>query len=181
VAKKSLTVRIEELEKSNKLILKNLRDLETTVHRLITKQNDDDFSAYGIETLAPDQQQDKRIIGRPPRIPNEELRRFRNELFTLVKAIEERIKTAIGQSAFKSAEDFVIALIENCPARSGDLVFQHLIEYYKVLWEFINSDRYSGNVLTIADAMAGVPKLTFRYSLDRCSMLGPPEICEGPF
>jgi hypothetical protein len=112
-------------------------------------------------------------------MPDDKLRAFRNEIYTLVRALESEILEASRKS--KSSEDFVVNLIENCPGRLGDRVFQHLVTYYKDFWKFIQSDRYSGNIATIADAMAGVPKLTPRSSLNRCSTLGPPEIDANPF
>jgi len=53
------------------------------------------------------------------------------------------------------------------PGAKGMWAYQQLTEHMWPLWEFLESGRYKGKAIQIANAMAGIAEMTRRSSLDR--------------
>ena len=60
------------------------------------------------------------------------------------------------------------------PGAKGAWAYQHLTENIGTLWTFLMSGRYTGQPIQIANAIAGVPELSWRSSLDRGSKIPNP-------
>lgn len=176
VRKKSLTARIVELENERDSIKKKLEAIERVVRQIVNHEGDDDLMQFLKETLDLDQKPKR---GRRPRVPDDILKRSRDQLLILLKVIEPRFKDSVRESS--NSEELILALKKSCPERLGDLGLRHLMEHGGVLWEFIHTDRYAGNIENIAYAMAGVPLLKPRASLDRCGKLGTPDLYDDRF
>ena len=59
------------------------------------------------------------------------------------------------------------ALKDASPGGEDTRAHRQLTQHTGRLWEFLHSGRYTGDPRQIAYAMAGVPKLAWRTSLDR--------------
>jgi hypothetical protein len=115
--------------------------------------------------------------GRPWLLTDDELRSRLYELFPRLEALWPQFKEAIQEA--KDAEHLGDLLLEKCPNRGGDNPFQKHIRYRDQIWGFVTSDRFNHRWEQMACAMAGVPELKPRSSLNRCSKLLPLENLEN--
>ena len=66
----------------------------------------------------------------------------------------------------KSLEYLLLVIERASPGAQGMWAHRQLKENLDMLWKFLNSGRYKGEPRQIANAMAGVPKIMWRTSLD---------------
>lgn len=102
--------------------------------------------------------------GRRPRISLEEFARRRDDL---VVFIEVRWPWLVDVFARReSMENILQALTIASPGGEDTWQYRKLKNHIAQLWEFLNSGRYRGEPRNIAYAMAALPELTWRSSLD---------------
>jgi len=106
-------------------------------------------------------------LGRRPRIPSDEYARRRDDL---VQFIEIRWPDLVNHlKRRKSIGSLLQAIKEASPGAVSNWPYCHLTENIGALWEFLQSGRYKGEPRQIAYALAGVPEVTWRSSLDYCT------------
>lgn len=167
IPKQSLTARVAELEKELASQAKSIELLSQQL-RLLRERF---VGEFGEDYFSLEVRPREKVMGRPPRISNETLLEKRNDLYTLLHAVQKPLASALREA--KSVEELEQLLVERCPARESDNRFQHLIRNRQELWDFMQSDRFSLDLARIANAMAGVPFISFRTSIDRCGKLPP--------
>jgi len=105
--------------------------------------------------------------GRRPRIPREELEQRRDDL---VQFIEIRWPDLVDYLKRRRSKESLLQAIKNAsPGAESNWPYRHMTEHIGALCEFLQSGRYKGEPRQIAYAMAGVPELTWRSSLDYCT------------
>jgi len=105
--------------------------------------------------------------GRRPRIPPGAFAWRRDEL---VHFVELRWPKLLGQfNERRSLENLLQTLKSASPGASDVWAYRQLTEHIGILWQFLQSGRYKGEPRQIAYAMAGLPQLTWRSSLDYCN------------
>jgi hypothetical protein len=109
--------------------------------------------------------------GRKPRIEEEELLQDRDSLIDFLEIRWPELTLLLRNPANKK-EEFV-AVFRSHPFISGEFSSrtrdqEHLWRYAEELWDFLVSGRYHGDPRQIANAMAGVPMLSWRRSFDLC-------------
>jgi len=105
--------------------------------------------------------------GRPSLIPPAQLARQRDELVNFIEVRWPDLRRHMRRP--KSIEDLLLAIKNASPGAQTNWPYIHLTESIGVLWEFLNDKRYSGEPRQIAYAMAGVPDMTWRSSLNTCT------------
>jgi len=163
-----LTARIEELEEEVAFLRARVAKLEANERR-----REDEFDEGEPIALSP------KGKGRPQRLSDGVLQHRLYELLIRLNGIWPQFQSAFKEA--KDADQLSELLVEMLPGRDGDLVFQELLRHRNQMWSFMTSDRYNGTHEQFACAMAGVPKMTPRSSLDRCSKLLPLENFEDPY
>lgn len=102
--------------------------------------------------------------GRRPRIQPEEFAHRRDRL---VQFIEIRWPQLVnGLNRRKSAKSFLKTLADASPGAEAAWPYQQLKGHVHALQEFMRSGRYRGEPRQLAYAMAGLPELSWRSSLD---------------
>jgi hypothetical protein len=100
-------------------------------------------------------------------MPRAQLERQRDELVNFVEVrwpdLVKRIKRP------KSLESLLQTIKDVSPGAQTSWPYLHLTENIGTLWEFLQSGRYTGEPRQIAYAMAGVPLMAWRSSLDSCT------------
>jgi hypothetical protein len=105
--------------------------------------------------------------GRTPLIPSAQLERQRDDL---INFIEPRWPDLVKHMKMrKGLEHLLQTLKKVSPGAETTWPYLHLTENIGALWEFLQSGRYKGEPRQIAYAMAGVPKMAWRSSLDACT------------
>jgi hypothetical protein len=110
-------------------------------------------------------------FGRPTKISDENLKDRLRATLARVKIFWPQIEAAIAEAT--DAQTLAYLLVRNCSPTEGDFELQRLLKCRDAFWGFVTSDRYSGRAEQLACAMAGVPELKPRSSLDRCSKMLP--------
>jgi hypothetical protein len=112
----------------------------------------------------------RRKPGQMPAYSLADLLARRNALVTFLEMNWPEIKLAILaaqssadlQHVFQNARKPIAALVE------PEFV-QQPTEFLEKCWEFVKSKRYCNNPRRLADALAGLPKLSWKRSFDVCS------------
>jgi hypothetical protein len=170
-----LTAEVQELREGQRQLQEEVQALRKrlSAHMQWELARDDE---WGITDLEPELPTKK--MGRRPLITDVELSRRLDELLIRLEGIWPQF-LSLREDA-KDADEFAKLLEEQLPNREGDLVFQKLLRHRKEMWNFVMCDRYNGTYQQFACAMAGVPELEYRSSLDRCSeLLASLEAVEG--
>lgn len=102
--------------------------------------------------------------GRRPRIPLEDFARRRDFMIMFIEARWPSLVDAFDKR--ESRESILLALAEASPGGEDTWPYRNLTNHIAQLWEFLNSGRYRGEPRNIAYAMAGLPELKWRSSLD---------------
>jgi hypothetical protein len=108
--------------------------------------------------------------GRRPKLAQEEVLKRHKSLTTWIESSWPELSVALRKA--RNADGALSAMLR---ARgNGSYPFQppfyHRLEQHKDdLWSFLQSGRYHGNPRTLAGAMAGLPELSWKRSLDICS------------
>jgi hypothetical protein len=105
--------------------------------------------------------------GRPPIIPRAILARQRDELVVFIEVRWPDL--LMHMRSPKSINDLLEAIRKASPGAQTIWPYIHLIENIGALWEFLNDKRYTGEPRQIAYAMAGVPDMKWRSSLNTCT------------
>lgn len=105
--------------------------------------------------------------GRDPLIPRAQLERRRDDL---VNFIEVRWPDLVSHMRTRKGLEHLVQTLKNVsPGAQTTWPYLHLTENIGELWEFLRSGRYKGEPRQIAYAMAGVPEMAWRSSLDACT------------
>jgi hypothetical protein len=105
--------------------------------------------------------------GRTPLIPRVQLERQRDDL---INFIEPRWPDLVRHMRTRKGLEPLLQTLKNVsPGAETIWPYLHLTENIGALWEFLQSGRYKGEPRQIAYAMAGVPEMTWRSSLDACT------------
>jgi hypothetical protein len=114
--------------------------------------------------------------GRKSRVSDDDLFGNRNALIGFLENNWPEIVTLFKNPGAK--ETFVIVLkahplfLSDPAQRNWER--EHILKHAEDLWNFLDSGRYHGDPRQIANALAGVPVLSWRRSLDRCSQIQVP-------
>lgn len=105
--------------------------------------------------------------GRTPLIPRAQLERQRDDL---INFIEPRWPDLVKHMKMRKGLEHLLHTLKNVsPGAQTTWPYLHLTENIGALWKFLQSGRYKGEPRQIAYAMAGVPDMTWRSSLDACT------------
>jgi hypothetical protein len=103
--------------------------------------------------------------GRRPRMTSEEFQKRRDGLLQFLEIRWNDLSEVMREP--RSLTHLVQAIDSASPGAQAMWEYQQLTEQIGPLWEFLESGRYKGKPLQIANAIAGVPEMTWRSSLDR--------------
>jgi len=110
--------------------------------------------------------------GRPVLLSDEALLRRRDQMLHWLDMLKNQLEPALNIA--KSQEQLKEQLLFHFPNRDGDRTLARLLyQDAGVFWDFLQNRRYTGKPKQIADAMAGVPELSWRRSMDRCTRVAP--------
>jgi hypothetical protein len=105
--------------------------------------------------------------GRPPLMPRARRDRQRDDL---INFIEPRWPDLLRHMKPRKGLEHLLQTLKNVsPGAETTWPYLHLTGNIGSLWEFLQSGRYKGEPRQIAYAMAGVPEMTWRSSLDACT------------
>jgi len=108
--------------------------------------------------------------GRPFELEDDRLKARRDRMLQWLTVLANRVEPALNIA--RSAKELQQQLDLHLPNRDGDETFQRLKhDGCKVLWSFLQSRRWTRKPKQMADAMAGVPEIAWRTSIDRCAKL----------
>ena len=116
-------------------------------------------------------------IGRKRKLEQEEVLKRRDALTRWVEQSWPYLSQALGK--VKKPEHAAAAILvaqQRIPGAMTPPFFNQPEKYQEELWEFIESGRLSGNPRNLAGAMAGIPELSWKRSLDICQQ----NPCEFP-
>jgi hypothetical protein len=83
--------------------------------------------------------------------------------------IIERLQNA--RNATEAADAVLTPVVEKSFPRPGFLQDPHLCA--EAIWKFVKSPRFHGNLRNLANAMAGVPEMSWKRSFDLCTANPP--------
>jgi hypothetical protein len=155
------TRRLQNLEEEVVALRSRVAKLEKRAH-----MHGDDYDDLTPEL--PDTSPPSRM-GRRPLLTDDQLIRRLEDLVILFEGLWPYFEEAIREA--KDADYLTMLLNEKLPNRGGDVVFQNLLKNCTTFWKFVTSDRYNHTPRQAACAMAGVPEMSVRTSLDRCAPL----------
>jgi hypothetical protein len=108
-------------------------------------------------------------MGRKRKLEQEELLKRRDLLSRWVEEDWPLLSVALRKA--KNSDDALAAILaakERVPFVMQPLFYRAPEEYKEQLWEFLESERMNGNPRNLAGAMAGLPELSWKRSLDIC-------------
>lgn len=135
----------------------NVIDLSQETHKLLDNANRNPAESEPVAS--------KR--GRRPLIPPARFERQRDDLINFIEPRWPDLLRHMRKP--KSLESLLLALKKASPGAETTWQYLHLTENIGALVEFLESGRYKGEPRQIAYAMAGVPDMTWRSSLDACT------------
>jgi hypothetical protein len=161
--------------KFQRKVLRRLRNLESRVailERRDTKMDSEvEEDVVSLDGLSEPQWHAKSTRGRKSNLPLEELTSRRNWMITLWEercpAIIEGLRDARNGTEAANA----VQLPESAPIKPGFL--QDPQKGADQLWGFLASGRFHGNLRNLANAMAGVPEMSWKRSFDLCTANPP--------
>lgn len=169
-SRKGLTARIQELEFCSAEMRERIEKLEHKTGPSYESEEDELADPDLLfERSALSSKPQKSVMGRRPKLSNHDLARLRDALALLVHTMRVQFSEAIRKA--RSAPELGKLLVTLFPGRQGDLGLQHLQRNVHHLWDFLQSSRFANHIDRIPNAMAGVPNLSYRTSLDRCARL----------
>ena len=108
-------------------------------------------------------------MGRKRKLEKEELLKRRDELSRWVEEVWPVLSVALRKSKDSDhARAAILAAKESVPFVIQAPFYRAPERHEEQLWEFLESGRLSGNPRNLAGAMAGLPELSWKRSLDRC-------------
>jgi len=107
--------------------------------------------------------------GRRPRISLDDYQSRRNDLLTFLQIRWSDLAEVMLNP--ENLEHLLRIIDSASPGAKRAWTYQHLAENIGTLWTFLMSGRYTGQPIQIANAIAGVPELSWRSSLDRGSKI----------
>ena len=107
--------------------------------------------------------------GRRPRISLDDYQSRRNDLLTFLQIRWSDLAEVMLNP--ENLEHLLRTIDSASPGAKRAWTYQHLAENIGTLWTFLMSGRYTGQPIQIANAIAGVPELSWRSSLDRGSKI----------
>jgi len=159
-----LAEQVSRLEKRIAELETLVRDLNSFVFHT-SEQRCGTFADFSSEPMKQAPPPKKR--GRRPRIAPEELARRRDYL---VEFIEIRWPDLVTVMKRRTALEQLLKTIKlACPGAESTEGYIKMTEHVGDLWEFLKSGRYKSEPRQIAYALAGVPEMTWRSSLDYCT------------
>lgn len=161
ILKNDLTARLQSLEEEVVALRSRVAKLE---ERAYARQEDDDMLLSELREGPPPVR-----MGRRPLLTDQELLPRLEGLVMLLEGLWPYFEAAIEEAT--NAEHLATLLRGKLPNRDGDTVFRKLFNNYVAFWDFVTSDRFNHTPQQVACAMAGVPEMEPRTSLDRCAPL----------
>lgn len=161
-----MTARLEELEEELGLLRSRVRKLESN-------HKEDEIETQ----MLPQLEEEAPVIGpskpfgRPPLVSEDELKRRLRALLWRLEVFWPEFEEAIDEAA--DADSLGALLVQKCPGRENEHVFEKIFAHRKEMWEFVTGDRFDGTAERLACALAGVPEMKVRSSFDRCFRLLP--------
>jgi hypothetical protein len=167
-AQKNFDRRLTRLAKTIAQVVARVEKLESRIEALETKHYD---PCKGGKISEPNRQSTPKR-GRTPKWNASEADVLRIELLNLLRGYWAALKPLFRNSVKREhrqsqMESLFREQVFGSPPKMGHLVraARHLLENYDVLCAFLASDRYRGKSETVANAMAGVPRVSWRTSL----------------
>lgn len=105
--------------------------------------------------------------GRRPLIPRAQLERQRDDLINFLEPRWPDLLKHMRRP--KSSAHLEQAIKVASPGAETTWPYLHLTRNIRELWDYLKSGRYKGEPRQIANAMAGVPDMTWRSALDACT------------
>jgi hypothetical protein len=155
------------------VVLQKLAEIESRLAVLEkgdADEDESDVSALDGLSMIPALESGKRR--RKSKLPLKELTSRRNRIIQLLEPrcpeIIERLRDARNETEAANAVQLAVA---DSPIKPGFL--QYPQQCAGQLWSFIKSGRFHGNLRNLANAMAGVPEMSWKRSFDVC-IANPP-------
>ena len=118
---------------------------------------------------------DKAKKGRRSKVTLHSLTVRRREIIRILEPdcpeIIERLQSAL--SATEAADAVLTPAVKKEPFKPSFLQDPHLCA--DAIWKFVSSPRFHGNLRNLANAMAGVPEMSWKRSFDLCTA-NPPKL-----
>jgi hypothetical protein len=163
----------EQLTKFEQKIMKKLDEIETRLVRLENRTAEDEFGTDQSEEPEPEWPL-ALTRGRKSKLALDQLLERRRCLIEILDQFTPEIIGAL-QSA-RNANEAAEALLNSVSAWGGPRppMLLNTRTYAEQLWSFLKSDRFHGNLRNLANAMAGVPEMSWKRSFDLC-VKNPPK------
>jgi hypothetical protein len=127
------------------------------------------FEERQIEALAGVLEGRHRAPGRPFKFDADQVLLFRNSLVCFMESNWPELRNALENPKSKGR---ILAALQPYIARKHVVAAYELADFLAreidSLWEFLNSGRYTRDPRQIANALAGVPQVSWRRSFDFC-------------
>ena len=139
-----------------------ISDLQERVLRL-------EAESFGTGAFVLGPQPVKPGMGRKRKLEQEELLKRRDQLSNWVEQDWPFLSVELRKA--KNSDDALAAIFaskERGPAVMQPPFYREPEKHKEQLWEFLESGRLSGNPRNLAGAMAGLPELSWKRSLDIC-------------
>jgi hypothetical protein len=161
--KKPSTPVISEVDLSLPDVVKMVSELRERIERL-------EADAFGTGTYVLASPLVKRGKGRRPKLEPEEVLQRRDRLTNWMEQNWPFLSVALraARNSQEAVEAMTVAKIR-MPGVFQSWFYADPQKYEEALWQFLQSRRFNGNPRNLAGAMAGLPELSWKRSLDICS------------
>ena len=151
-------------------VLQKLKEVESRLNALENRDADSEVESLG--GLSQIEWPANGGRGRKSKLPPKELTARRDWIIRLFEPrCPEIVEGLQGARNKTQAANAVLLALEGSPIKPGFL--QNPQECAGQLWSFLHSGRFHGNLRNVANAMAGVPEMSWKRSFDLC-VANPP-------
>jgi hypothetical protein len=153
-------------------VMKKLGEILSRLALLEDQNRDDEYGTD--QTLEPEPQWPLAATrGRKSKLPLDQLLERRKQLIEIVEQYCPEIIEALqkASNASEAAEGLLISVSAWTGSRPP--ILQETEKHAEQLWSFLKSGRFHDNLRNLANAMAGVPEMSWKRSFDLCTKNSP--------
>jgi hypothetical protein len=153
-------------------VMKKLDEILSRLALLENQNRDDDYDADLTVEQEP-QWPLAAIRGRKSKLPLNELLERRKQLIEILEQYCPEIIETLQKAgnAFQAAEGLMLSV--NAWSGPRPPILGEAEKYAEQLWSFLKSGRFHKNLRNLANAMAGVPEMSWKRSFDLCTQKPP--------
>jgi hypothetical protein len=163
----------QQLTKFEQMVREKLSEIDTRLARLENRTAEDEFGTRQTEEAEPEWPLTT-TRGRKSKLALDQLLERRR---CLIEILDQFTPEIIGALQSAGGPNEAAEALENSVSAWGGPRPPMLLNtrtYAEQLWSFLKSDRFHGNLRNLANAMAGVPEMSWKRSFDLC-VKNPPK------